>query len=156
LAVVHEPPLMSLIDDPDLSRRAAAAFAVAQADPQKAVQEFFDLSGAAHHTGPDQVPPTHMPLPDLPSEELDKNRYFLGQMAGPTVFYEPDIQAIRHVPLVPCAGSSSHHQMARRATHALAGLLGRPVIDMPGNHIGASTEPATFARALVPLLEASR
>jgi DNA-binding transcriptional MerR regulator/pimeloyl-ACP methyl ester carboxylesterase len=155
LAVLHEPPLVSLIDDSDLSCRAAAAFAVAEADPQRAVQEFFDLSGAAHHTGPDQVPPTYMPLPDLPSEELDKNRYFLGQMAGPTVFYEPDMQAIRQVPLVLCAGTASHHQMARRATHALARLLGQPVIEMPGNHIGVSAEPVNFARALVPLLEAS-
>lgn len=154
-AVLHEPPLVSLIDDPDLSRRAAEAFAVAEADPQRAVQEFFDLSGAAHHTGPDQVPPAHMPVPDLPSEEIDKNRYFLGRMAGPAVFYEPDLQAVRQVPLVLCAGASSHHQMARRATHALAGLLGRSVIDMPGNHIGASAEPVKFARALVPLLEAS-
>jgi DNA-binding transcriptional MerR regulator/pimeloyl-ACP methyl ester carboxylesterase len=155
LAVLHEPPLVSLIDDSDLSRRAAAAFAVAEADPQRAVQEFFDLSGAAHHTGPDQVPPRHTRVPDLPSEEIEKNRYFLGQMAGPTVFYEPDLQVIRQVPLVLCAGSSSHHQMARRATHTLAGLLGLPVIDMPGNHIGASAEPVQFARALVPILETS-
>lgn len=155
LAVLHEPPLVSLIDDSDLSGRAAAAFAVARADPQRAMQEFFDLSGAAHHTGPDQVPPPHTPLPDLSSEEVDKNRYFLGRMAGPTVFYEPDIRALRQVRLVLCAGSSSHHQMARRATHALAELLGQPVIDMPGNHIGASAEPVRFARALEPLLEAS-
>jgi DNA-binding transcriptional MerR regulator/pimeloyl-ACP methyl ester carboxylesterase len=155
VAVLHEPPLVSLLDDPDLSRRAAAAFATAESDPQKAVQEFFDLSGAAHHTGPDQEPPAHLPLPDLPAEEIDKNRYFLGQMAGPTVFYEPDILALRQVPLVLCAGSSSHHQMARRATDALARLLGHPVIDMPGNHLGASAEPRKFARALVPLLEAT-
>ncbi|MEU4453809.1 alpha/beta fold hydrolase [Nocardioides sp. NPDC023903] len=152
-AVLHEPPLVTLLDDSTLAERAAAAFAVATTDPQRAVQEFFDLSGAAHHTGRDQVPPAHFALPDLSTEELDKNRYFLGQMAGPSVFYEPDIEAVRRARLTVCAGTLSHHQMARRAAHALAALLRQPLIDMPGNHVGASAVPAEFARALVPLLE---
>ncbi|MFI7328169.1 alpha/beta fold hydrolase [Streptomyces rubiginosohelvolus] len=152
-AVLHEPPLVSLLDDADLAARAAAAFGVAEADPQRAVQEFFDLSGAAHRTGPDQTPPAHMALPALPAGELDKNRYFLGRMAGPTVFYDPDVEAVRRVPVTLCAGSLSHHQMARRATQALADLLELPLIDMPGNHLGASAEPAEFAQALGLLLE---
>ncbi|MFJ6516484.1 alpha/beta fold hydrolase [Streptomyces sp. NPDC091406] len=152
-AVLHEPPLVSLLDDADLAARAAAAFEAAEADPQRAVQEFFDLSGAAHHTGPEQTPPAHLALPGLPVEELDKNRYFLGRMAGPTVFYVPDVEAVRRVPVTLCAGSLSHHQMARRATRALAGLLELPLIDMPGNHLGASAEPAEFARVLGGLLE---
>ncbi|MFD4025244.1 alpha/beta fold hydrolase [Streptomyces sp. NPDC058576] len=152
-AVLHEPPLVSLLDDADLAARAAAAFEAAEADPQRAVQEFFDLSGAAHHTGPDQTPPAHLALPGLPVEELDKNRYFLGRMAGPTVFYVPDVEAIRRVPVTLCAGSLSHHQMARRATRALAGLLELPLIDMPGNHLGASSEPVEFARVLGLLLD---
>ncbi|MET8884451.1 alpha/beta fold hydrolase [Streptomyces rubiginosohelvolus] len=152
-AVLHEPPLVSLLDDTDLAARAAAAFGVAEADPQRAVQEFFDLSGAAHRTAADQTPPASMPLPALPAEELDKNRYFLGRMAGPTVFYAPDVEAVRRVPMTLCAGSLSHHQMARRATQALAGLLELPLIDMPGNHLGASAEPVEFAQALGLLLE---
>ncbi|WP_055564151.1 alpha/beta fold hydrolase [Streptomyces atriruber] len=151
-AVLHEPPLVTLLDDDALADRAAAAFAVAATDPQRAVQEFYDLSGAAHHTGPDELPPAHVALPELPAEELDKNRYFLGRMAGPSVFYEPDAEDLRRARLTVCAGASSHHQMARRAAHALAALLHQPLIDMPGNHMGASAEPAEFARALVPLL----
>ncbi|MCD0483739.1 alpha/beta fold hydrolase [Streptacidiphilus sp. ASG 303] len=152
-AVLHEPPLVSLLDDAGLAARAGAAFAAADTDPQRAAQEFFDLSGAGHHTGPDQTPPTHMTLPELPAAELDKNRYFLGRMAGPTVFYVPDIEATRRISVALCAGALSHHQMARRATRALADQLGLPLIDMPGNHVGASAEPAEFARAVVPLLE---
>ncbi|MEU4588186.1 alpha/beta fold hydrolase [Kitasatospora aureofaciens] len=152
-AVFHEPPLVSLLDDADLTDRAAAAFTAAETDPQRAVQEFFDLSGAGHHTGPDQTPPRHMALPELPAEELDKNRYFLGRMAGPTVFYVPDIEATRRISVALCAGALSHHQMARRAAQALAGQLGLPLIDVPGNHVGASAQPTEFARAVVPLLE---
>jgi len=151
--VLHEPPLLSLLDDADLAHRAAAAFDVAETDPQRAVQEFFDLSGAAHHTGPDQTPPVHLALPGLPVGELDKNRYFLGRMAGPAVFYVPDIEATRRLSVTLCAGSLSHHQMARRATRALADLLELPLIDMPGNHLGPSTVATEFAHALGPLLE---
>lgn len=152
-AVLHEPPLVSLLGDDELAARAAAAFAAAETDTQRAVQEFFDLSGAGHHTRPDQAAPTHMSLPELPDEELRKNRYFLGQMAGPTVFYAPDLEAVRRIPVTLCAGALSHHQMARRATEALADQLGLPLVDVPGNHVGASAEPAEFARAMVPLLE---
>ncbi|AGL17411.1 PlaP6 [Actinoplanes sp. N902-109] len=155
-AVLHEPPLVSLLDDAELADRAAAAFAVAHADPQRAVQEFFDLSGAAHHTREDETPPAHLPLPELPADELDKNRYFLGRMAGPSVFYAPDVEALRRVPLTLCAGSLSHHQMARRATRALADLLELPMVDVPGNHLGASSAPADFAAAIGPLLEAPK
>lgn len=152
-AVLHEPPLVSLVGDAELAARAAAAFDSAEADPQRAVQEFFDLSGAAHHTRRDQTPPAHLELPELPAEELDKNRYFLGQMARPAVFYVPDVDAIRRVALTLCAGSASHHQLARRATQALAQHLSLPLVDMPGNHLGASAEPTEFARALAPMLE---
>jgi hypothetical protein len=74
-------------------------------------------------------------------------------MAGPAVFYEPDAEVLREVRPTVCAGSSSHHQMARRAAHALAALLEQPLIDMPGNRAGASAEPAEFARAPVPPLD---
>ncbi|MEV0011087.1 alpha/beta fold hydrolase [Streptomyces sp. NPDC047973] len=152
-AVLHEPPLVSLLNDADLTDRAAQAFAVAQTDPQRAAQEFLDFSGAGHYTGADQVPPPHMALPELPAPELDKNRYFLGRMAGPTVFYVPDIEATRRVSVALCAGALSHHQMARRSTEALADQLGLPLIEMPGNHVGASAEPAEFARAVSALLK---
>lgn len=152
-AVLHEPPLISLLDDEELAARAAAAFAAADTDTQQAVQEFFDLSGAGHRTGPDQAAPAHVSLPPLPEAELAKNRYFLGRMAGPTVFHEPDMRTARRTSLTLCAGALSHHQMARRATEVLADQLGLPLVDMPGNHVGASAEPTEFARALVPLLD---
>jgi pimeloyl-ACP methyl ester carboxylesterase len=149
-AVLHEPPLVSLLADAELADRAAAAFEAAEADPQRAVQEFFDLNGAAHHTGPDQTPPAHMALPDLPAEELEKNRYFLGQMAGPAVFYVSDIEAVRRVAVTLCAGSLSHHQLARRTTQVLAERLGLPLVDMPGNQFRlcrVAVSSATVRRA---------
>lgn len=42
---------------------------------------------------------------------------------------------------------------AGAVTEALADRLGLPLIDVPGNHVGARAEPAEFARAVVPLLE---
>lgn len=152
-AVLHEPPLIPLLDEPALEDRARHAFAMADDDPQSAAQEFLDLSGAGHRTAPGQTPPAHTPLPALPDEEVERNRYFLGRMAGPSVFYAPDLHAARRVPLTICAGAWSHQQMARRASVALANALELPLVDMPGSHLGPSIEPAEFGRALADLLE---
>ncbi|MGA4544093.1 hypothetical protein ACPA54_29305 [Uniformispora flossi] len=43
----------------------------------------------------------------------------------------------------------------RRADQVFADRLGLPLIDMPGSHVWAISEPAEFARALEPLLEPS-
>jgi pimeloyl-ACP methyl ester carboxylesterase len=152
--VVHEPPLIGLLDDSQLLSRAAAAFAAAEEDPQRAAQEFADLSQAMHRTPKGEQPPPSSPLPPLPASELDKNRYFLGHMAGPTVFYEPELSELSSTRVVPAAGELSHGQLARRATEELAAGLDRELVDMPGNHMAASTEPATFGRSLHELLGA--
>lgn len=154
--VVHEPPLIRLLHDPALERRATAAFQHALADPQAGAQEFLDLTGAGHATPEGEQPPTHTPLPELSDPELERNRYFLGRMAGPSVFYEPTLDAIRRLPLSVCAGELSHGQLARRAAHALADALDVPLIDVPGNHLGPSLKAARFAEALKKMLMATR
>lgn len=150
--VLHEAPLLTLLDDPALTRRAKDAFAVAEQDPQLATQEFSDLTGAGHSTGPEDALPEHTPLPPLPDAALDRNRYFLGQMAGPTMLHQPDFAALTGQDLVIAAGRRSHHQLARRASAALAERLEVPLQDLPGNHLAPSIDPLEFAAALSPLL----
>lgn len=101
-------------------------------------------------------PPAHTPLPELSDAELERNRYFLGRMAGPTVFYSPPFEALRRLPLSVCAGELSHGQMARRTALALADTLAVPLIEAPGNHLGPSLEPARFAGTLKKLLKANK
>lgn len=151
-AVLHEPPLLRLLRDPALERRAAAAFAEARTDPQAGAQEFLDLTGAGYRTSAGELPPAHTPLPPLSADELERNRYFLGRMAAPSVFYDPPLDALRGIGIRVCAGEFSHGQLARRAAQALAHALGVPLIDLPGNHLGPSLEAAAFAVALKRLL----
>ncbi|EPH03420.1 hypothetical protein HMPREF1531_01481 [Propionibacterium sp. oral taxon 192 str. F0372] len=150
--VLHEPPLLTLLNSPEVEKRARSALKLAKHDPQQAVQEFFDLTGAAHHTRAGELPPARVILPPLPPEELDKNQYFLGQMAGPTVFYQPRFEALRTLPLEICAGAMSHNQLARLASQRLATILGLDLRDLPGNHTAASTLAPEFAKAVEPLL----
>lgn len=145
-AVVHEPPLLRLlVDAPGLERAAAEVFEVAGRDPQTALERWLDLTGAGQSTGPGETPVAPGGLPPLPEEELDKSRYFLGRMAGPTVFYEPDMDALNEHPPVVYAGSQSRGQLARRASEALAARLGATLREMPGNHLAASTHSALVA-----------
>lgn len=146
--VLHEPPLIRLLHDSALERRADAAFRRALTDPRAGAQEFLDLTGAGHNTSEGERPPAHTPLPEPSPAELERNRYFLGRMAGPSVFYEPSIDAIRSLTLQVCAGELSHGQLARRAARALADALGVPLVDLPGNHLGPSLEAPRFAKAL--------
>lgn len=151
-AIVHEPPLARLLDDPDLERDAAMIFERAGLDPQTAFEQWLDLTGAGQSTGPGETPVASGALPPLPEAELDKNRYFLGRMAGPTVFYEPDMDALTdHAPTI-YAGRQSHGQLARRTSEALATRLGATVRDMPGNHLAASTHPDHVAEELAQAL----
>jgi len=149
VGVLHEPPLVRVLGDPVLERQATAVFDIARDDPQRALQLFLDLTGAGYRTGRGHVPPAHSPLPQLPEQELEKNRYFLGRMAGPTMLYEPQLDRLHDVAVSVCAGEWSHGQLARRASQALADKLGTPLLDMPGNHLGPTTEAPAFAAALV-------
>lgn len=153
--VLHEPPLVRLLGQLDLERRATRAFEMAQKDPQAAAQEFFDLTGAAHRTGPGETPPAHTPLPSLPPEELERNRYFLGSMAGPTVFYEPEVKALAQLRVIVAAGELSHGQLARRAAEALAEILAVELLELPGNHMGPSLDPQGCAARLLAVFEGS-
>jgi pimeloyl-ACP methyl ester carboxylesterase len=50
--------------------------------------------------------------------------------------------------VLPAAGQDSAGHPCRQAAAALAAALGRPMVDLPGGHIGFLTEPAEFARCL--------
>lgn len=54
--------------------------------------------------------------------------------------------------ILPAAGRGSAGSVTHRATTALAGALGRPVVDLADGHIGFLTEPAAFAHDLLAAL----
>jgi len=50
--------------------------------------------------------------------------------------------------IVPAAGRDSHGYPCRDAAVELGKRLGRPVIDLPGGHVGCMTQPAAFTTEL--------
>jgi pimeloyl-ACP methyl ester carboxylesterase len=54
--------------------------------------------------------------------------------------------------IVPAAGRDSHGYPCREATVELGRRLGRPVVDLPGGHVGCMTHPVEFATELLPAL----
>jgi pimeloyl-ACP methyl ester carboxylesterase len=150
--VIHEAPTIAPLADPALAEAFRACFALAASDPHEAFQRFLDLTNIMHSTGPDDAMPPPVQAPTMPADQLDRLRYELGRMAGPTLYYEPDLSALAGADLVITAGVKSHGQYPRRATEALAAQLRQPVHDMPGNHLAPSTDPKGFATALDLLL----
>ena len=54
--------------------------------------------------------------------------------------------------IVLAAGQDSHGYPCREATVELGRRLGRPVIDLPGGHVGCMAQPADFTAALMRAL----
>lgn len=151
--VVHEPPLFGLAPNGrELLERANAAFRLAVTDPQAGAQAFADLSEAMHETYVQQPRPAPIPLPPLPPEELEKQRFALGAMAPATVNYRPRFEALPVDRLVVSAGEASVGQPARLAAEGIADRLGLPLVEAPGTHLGLALKPDAFAAWLSPLL----
>ena len=79
---------------------------------------------------------------------------FLAHLPRPTTSYRPDIQALAAAParIVVAAGATSKGQVANRGAVALAGQLGTPVAEFPGDHGGFLALPEQFGRALDQVL----
>jgi len=75
---------------------------------------------------------------------------FLAHLIRPTTRYRRDIQALRAAPprIVIAVGTTSKGQLANRTAVALAGQLGTPVVEFPGDHGGFAALPQQFGRVL--------
>jgi acetyltransferase/esterase len=138
-AVVHEPPILDLLDDPDAwtARFAAVAATYRRDGHAAAMAEFGALVGMAVPAGP--VP-----------ESARRNRAFwFAHEFRQYPALRLDLDALTAATIVPAAGA---HGPLTTATTRLAARLGRPVADLPGGHDGYVTHPAAFADALAALL----
>jgi hypothetical protein len=68
----------------------------------------------------------------------------------PTTHYRPDVEALRAAParIVVAAGVTSKGQLAHRCAVTLAGRLGTPVAEFPGDHAGFVPLPDQCAQVL--------
>jgi acetyltransferase/esterase len=70
----------------------------------------------------------------------------------PAVRLDFDVLRVHADRILPAAGLESHGTPVHRAIAALAGNLGRPLIELPSGHLGCISHPADFARELLRAL----
>jgi pimeloyl-ACP methyl ester carboxylesterase len=166
-AVVHEPPLVSLLPD----RQGAEALV-------RAIHETYQRSGfnagmahfivAVSHSGEVTDDVASQPAPDpsmfgMPTDDDGtRNDPMLSETLMNMTFYQPDFDALRKTStrLVIAAGEESNGEMAQRGAFAVAEKLGRDVAVFPSNHggflggeYGQMGNPDPFAAALRKVLE---
>ena len=107
----------------------------------------FDVGGQDGQAG--------APGPAEPSEQAiaESSRFFNHELRQ-TTRYLPDVAALTRGParVVIGIGVDSGHLLTCRTTTALAGLLGTPPVEFPGDHGGFLGHPDKFAKRLIEVL----
>ena len=86
--------------------------------------------------------------PEPPSAQmLATSQRFFAHGLLPIALYQPDLAALRAAPtrVVVAGGTASRGQFPQRAAAALAGRLGTPLVEFPGDHGGFISEAKDFA-----------
>ncbi len=158
--VVHEPPILELLDDPDAW---AARFAAIRAtyDAQglmPALAEFGIAVGLTRSAAPvGEVSPGRTAM--MARVPQNMTFWFEHEFDGYPL-YRPDFAILGAVAdrVVPAVGRASRETdaMPYRPNVRLAERLGREVVEFPGGHVGYDQHPTEFAAQLVELLRAGR
>jgi pimeloyl-ACP methyl ester carboxylesterase len=146
--VAHEPPLLELL--PDAAERRAAVDDMVETfhreGPAAAWAKFMATAG--FDDGDDGAP---TPPPGEPSAQdlADGARFFAHEIQG-TTRYVPDVAALTAGPtrVVVGIGVDSGGLDTYLTSTALAGLLGPPPVEFPGDHGGFLGQPDEFAEVL--------
>jgi pimeloyl-ACP methyl ester carboxylesterase len=157
--VVHEPPILELLDDPDAwADRLDGVFTTYEtAGLWPAMAQFSHVVGLGRPSAP---PPGADSAPEIAA--------VLARAEGNMTFwmehefrqypaYHPDLDTLAAVAdkVVPAGGRESHENgsMPFQPVVALAGRLGLDIAEFPGGHIGYAEHPGEFATRLGRLLQ---
>jgi acetyltransferase/esterase len=162
-AVVHEPPILELLEDPDIwVARFAGIFATYEtAGLWPAMAQFGQAVGLAG--GPAAPPPGVGVAPEITAmlaRTKDNMTFWMKHEFRQYSAYHPDFDALAVVAekIVPAGGRDSREKgnMPFLPVVTLAGRLGRNIAEFPGGHLGYAEHPGDFATRLVRLLGADR
>jgi clorobiocin/coumermycin A biosynthesis protein CloN7/CouN7 len=120
----------------------------------EAMQKFMAHAGVGSPAAQDETAPRWEPSPEQIARMRATTGHFLAHLIRPTTAYRPDIAALRAAParIVVAAGTTSKGQLANRGAVALAGQLGTPVVEFPGDHGGFLAQPEQFGHVLDTVL----
>ncbi|MEU8549719.1 alpha/beta hydrolase [Streptomyces roseoverticillatus] len=150
--IAHEPPLVELLEDPAPHR---ALFAEVRETFRKegvgpAMARFSEgLGGGRPSDHQAELPPE---IQEMAPRMYANLPGFLEHILCPFTSWVPDLDALRPSAgkLVPAAGAESREQVPLYGPAArLAELLGSPLAEFPGGHLGVTERPAEFAERLL-------
>ncbi|CAM3552420.1 alpha/beta hydrolase [Nocardiopsis gilva] len=152
--VVHEPPLVELLDDPAPHRALFAevrdTFRTQGAGP--AMARFSEGLGERPAEKATEIPPE---IQEMAPRMHANMPVFLEHMLCPFTGTVPDVAALQGVPhkLVPAVGRDSRGQVPLYGPATRLGeLLGIEVVEFPGGHVGCTEHPKEFAKQLLASL----
>ncbi|MFC5804205.1 alpha/beta fold hydrolase [Streptomyces formicae] len=150
--VAHEPPLLELL--PDAAEQRAATDDIIETFHREGMGAAWMkfMSNAGFDLGGDDEPAPPQGEPS-PQDLADSARFFAHELRG-TALYVPDIAALTAGParVVVGIGAASGSLLTYRTSVALAGRLGAPPAEFPGDHGGFMGQPKEFAEVLRKVL----
>ena len=153
LLVAHEAACAALLGEPERGQFLAMQHDVEDTFTREgllpAMRKLFTIAAGY---GGDPEPETARP--QLTSEQAAQHtanmQFFLTHDAPAAHRYQPDLAALTATAasIIPAAGMLSRGSSPYRCAQALAGHLGRPLTEFPGNHSGYALRPRAFAETL--------
>jgi pimeloyl-ACP methyl ester carboxylesterase len=153
--IAHEPPCMGLTPDgAEWKTKMDTVLSTFRALGAKAAMAKFQAI-AGINTAPPSAESVRLPPPSLEmlqtADRISKNLdFFFAHGMIPLSQYVPDVAQLRVGPVkvVVGVGTTTKGTSPYRAGLALAEALGSAAVAFPGDHVGYSANPATFAQKI--------
>jgi len=158
--VVHEPPILELLDDPDAwAGQLAGVFATYETSGLwPAMAQFSHVVGLGRPTALPPGADSASEIAAMRARAEDNMAFWMEHEFRQYPAYHPDLDALAAVAekIVPAGGrhSRANGSMPFLPVIALAGRIGRDVAEFPGGHLGYAQHPDEFAAELGRLLGA--
>jgi pimeloyl-ACP methyl ester carboxylesterase len=161
-AVVHEPPILELLDDPGAwAARFAGIFATYEtAGLWPAMAQFGQAVGLGGPAGPPPGADVAPEIAGMLARTEENMTFWMEHEFRQYPAYHPDLSALAAVAekIVPAGGRDSRENgtMPFLPVVTLAGRLGREIAQFPGGHVGYAEQPGDFAARLRQVLGADQ
>ena len=142
LAIAHEPPLNSLLDDRE-ELYAETEEIIATYVAGDAVGSWRKFLALANIDMPEPVFQMFFAGPRDPQTTADE-LFQYEHMIRPTTRWQPNPDRLRAAPLLVGIGEESTGQLCDRTSRALGALLGLEPTMFPGGHTGFAEQPEKF------------
>lgn len=150
--VAHEPPMATVVADPEREEALDAVAALAREDVWAAIRRMAELTGSDRASAENGV----RLAPPVGDVEANLHRFFAHDF--PAVRSSTlDAAGVAGVPastpIVPTGGVESRGRWEYRCAQRLARELGRALIELPGGHNGMTSHPWAYAAELRRLFD---